>query len=288
MRSNDRVQGLVRLSSAAFAAVALLLVAPGCAASREYGDVLHGRSSCDSCQGPDWSLYREMSSGRLTCDTGCECAAAPACGCEALPAYPPGAKPGEAWCRVVIPAEYETIREPVQTACASVEKEWIPPVTEIRLKRVCVAPAWSEVIHTPGATRTDEMCAEGCPARQVTREVTVRGPCGCEKRCETVTIPATNCTTHREVCIQAPGREAISVPAQYVEEPCIVEVVPGRWVDRVIPPVVEMRERIVCKRPERVEWRRNPTCEVPVATVPNPCRPAAASTGPVVRPAASK
>ena len=82
----------------------------------------------------------------------------------------------------------------------------------------------------------------------------------CVTRCVEVSIPATDCTTRRDVCIQAPGRHVVRTPEQFIGEPCLVEVTPGRWVDKPIAPVVEMRTRIVCVSPERVEWRRNPSC----------------------------
>ena len=260
-----------------------LAVVPGCAGMHEYGDVIHTRTACDSGEGAPWKLNREMSSRCNPCDRAGACGCAPAeapcapkaCGarkgCAAIDAYPADAKPGEAWCRVVIPAKYETIREPVQTVCASVEQDWVPPVTRIQLRPVCAVAACDDVIRTPGATRMDVMCAEGCPARTETRSVCVKGPCGPETRCETCTIPATTCTTNREVCIRAPGRHDVRTPAQYIQDPCVVEVTPGRWVDRPVRPVVEMRTRVVCVSPERVEWRRNPTCEVPVVPSSSPC-----------------
>lgn len=273
-----RVRPAFRTSFASLlvvASAALVLTTAGCAATRGYDDVLRNRTSCDSCRGSDWTLYREMSSGTLKrCDPACACAEKPALGCATTDAYPKDAKPGEAWCRVVIPARYENVREPIETSCAEVRRVWVAPVTEIRLHRVCVSPASDEVIRTPGATRTDVMCCEGSPARTQTRTVTVQGPCGCETRCETVTIPAKNCTTKREVCIQAPGRHAVTMPASYVEDPCVVEIVPGHWIEEPTPAVVEMRERIVCLSPERVEWRRNPNCAVPVSPPYSSCVPA--------------
>ena len=255
----------------------VLVFASGCTSTREYDDVIHNRNGCISCGESPGASLRDMASGRSPCaDAGpCGCAAPPAaCGGAAADAFPAGAKPGEAWCRVVIPAKYETIREPVQTVCASVVHEWVPPVNRTEFHRVLAVPACDDVIHTPGATRTDVMCAEGCPARTETRTVCEQGPCGSKTRCETVTIPATNCTTAREVCIQAPGRHEIHTPDQYLEEPCLVEVTPGRWVDRPVPAVVEMRTRVVCVSPERTEWRRNPNCQVPAVRSCSPCVPA--------------
>jgi len=255
----------------------------GCAAMHEYDDVLLNRNRCDPGRcGAPWDLYRDMSSGRNPCaDDACGCRPKPACApaCAPTPAcdpcgrpvagapaaFPPNAKPGEAWCRVVVPAEQKTVVEPVTTVCAGVDRVWMPPVTEIRLRRVCVRPATQDVIRTPGATRTDVICAEGSPARTELREVTDCGPCGRTTRCEAVTIPATTCTTKREVCVQAPGRHVASTPAEYVEEPCVIEVTPGRWVERARPAVVELRTHVVCASPERVEWRRNPSCELPAA-----------------------
>ena len=256
----------------------------GCAAMHEYDDVVYNRSHCDSGRcGAPWGLYRDMSSGRNPCggDGACGCRPKPACApaCAPRPACDPCGRPvsaapgafhvgarlgeasGAARCQNVIPARQTTVVEPVTTACASVDRVWVPPVTEIRLRRVCVRPASEEVISTPGATRMDVMCAEDCPARTELRTVTEKGPCGCTTRCEPVTIPATTRTTRREVCIQAPGRHVVSMPAEYVEEPCLVEVKPGRWVDVPRPAVVEMRARLVC--------------ESPAAPVAAPCAPAA-------------
>lgn len=290
------MRGVVSTLSRSLALVVGVGLLAGCAAMHEYDDVVLNRNHCDSGQcGAPWGLYRDMTSGRNPCagDTcGCRpkpvcapacapaCPPKPACGPSGRPvsvapdAFPADAKPGEAWCRVVTPARQRTVVEPVTTVCAGVDRVWVPPVTEIRLRRVCIAPATESVICTPGATRTDVICAEACPARTEMRTVTEQGPCGCTTRCEPVTIPATTCTTKREVCIQAPDRRVVTTPAEYVEEACLVEVTPGRWVEKPRPAVVEMRSRLVCEAPERVEWRRNPNCEVPAPTVVAPCAPA--------------
>ncbi len=280
-----------RRAVGAFGLGLTLVFASGCAGMHEYDDVLHNRNRCNPCEGSNWDLYRDMSSRCNPCEgdgaCGCRpaaapCAPRPVCaprGCASTSGFAPGgdfpadAKPGEAWCRVVIPAKYETIREPVPTICAGVERDWVPPVTRVQFRSVCAVAASDQVVRTPGASRTDEMCAEGCPARTQTRTVCEQGPCGPVTRCETVTIPATMSTTRREVCVHPPGRHEVRTPAQYLKDPCLVEVTPGRWVDRPIRPVVEMRTRVVCVSPERVEWRRNPTCEVPGAPAATPLVP---------------
>jgi len=284
-----RVVSSLCRSLAVVLAVGLLA---GCTAMHEYDDVLRNRNGCDAGEcGAPWALYRDMASGRNPCGgDSCGCPAKPACApaCAPKPAcgpcgrpvtvvapdgFPAGAAAGETWCRVVVPARQRTVVEPVTTVCARVDRGWVPPVTEIRLRRVCAVPATEMVIETPGATRTDVMCGEGCPARTEMRTITEQGPCGCTTRCEPVTIPATTCTTKREVCIAIPGRHVVTTPPVYVEEPCVVEVAPGHFVDEPRPAVVEMRAHVVCDAPERVEWRRNRECELPHAPVVAPSAP---------------
>ncbi len=211
----------------------------------------------------------------LDCSTkaSTECVCATPDRATGLSDRPPGAKPDEVWCKVLIPAVYETITEDIETVCPSVQRSWVPPVMETRVIPVIIEPACTQVIRTPGATRVDAICTEVCPARTETRVVVHRDACGCGvKSCETVHVPAVMGTRPREVCVQAPATEIVHTPAVLSANVCQVEVRPGYWEETRMPGIRERRSRIVCTSPERWEWQRDPACGVP-APPPPPCLP---------------
>lgn len=203
----------------------------------------------------------------------CGCAT-PACA-PTLPERPPTARPGETWCKVLIPAQYATVTEEIETVCPSVQREWVPPLMGTRVIPVVLHPPGTDVIRTPGATRVDRVCTEICPARTETHAVVRTDGCGCTSTtCETVHVPAVNGMCAREVCVQAPGTKVLSVPEQISAETCQVELRPGYWRQTAVPGVKERRTRVVCKTPERWEWQRNPSCTPPAVPVVPPCLPA--------------
>lgn len=257
---------------------------------QRYGDVMRGRMPCRSCE-PTWDRYGRVMRGENPCTscgrTGDACSCRPACPtpppCPATEsaAMPPEAKPGEAWCRVYVPAQYETVTEQVTSVCATKRELWVPPVYESRVKRVLVEPERVETIELDGVTRSVETCEVACPARTEVVCRTERDACGCPKTVsETVTVPATTRTSLHDVCIAPPTKVTLRHPAVYSAELCEVEVKPGRWVTEDVPPVVETVTHRVCRSPERWEWRRNPTCEVPVPPATAPCAPSTPATAP--------
>jgi len=208
----------------------------------------------------------------------CDC---PPAGCATpthaipLPERAPGARPNEVWCKVLIPAVYETVTEEIETVCPSVQREWVPPLMESRVIPVVIVPACTEVIRTPCVTRTDGICAEICPPRTETRVVVRKDACGCGvKSCETIHHPAVMGTVDREVCVQGPGTVIVHTPEVVSANVCEVEVRPGYWRATQVPGVRETRTHVVCRSPERWEWQRDLTCAVPVAPVAPPCLPA--------------
>ncbi len=284
----------------ALAAVALFSLA-GCTAAnrgpnREYVEIMKGRQPCNCDEKKPWCDYLGVmkgqmpcpSSGRSTCSPDCGCAPKAACGCGPISAVssgvssgvpsaamPAGAKPGEAWCRVQVPAVYKDVTEQVTTVCATTTQVWVPPVYETKVKRVLVQPACTTYLDIPGVTRSVERCETCGPARTETRAKTTADACGrCVTTCETVTLPPVQRTRLDEVCIQSPTRQAVVEPAVYTTEVCEVEVKPGHWDTVTTPAVVENVTKRVCVSPERWEWRQNPTCTVPTPAPAAPCAPA--------------
>lgn len=254
--------------------------APGPGERRSLGSYLCEVDSPLACGAGGVGPRRSFASYQCEVDSPLRCGTTGgACGCAApacstpLPDRPPAARPGEAWCKVLVPARYETVTEEIETVCPSVRREWVPPLMETRVIPVVVQPASTEVIRTPGATRTDPVCTELCPARTETRVTVSKDACGCgTKTCETVHVPAVNGVRTREVCVQAPGTEVVTIPAQVSAEVCEVEVRPGYWRETKLPGVKERRSHVVCVSPERWEWQRNPSY-VPPAPPPPACAP---------------
>jgi hypothetical protein len=224
---------------------------------------------------------------------GCHaCGETPPC-----PPCPPQACPGEAWCRVLIPAQYETVWETVQLQCESCRCEWVPPVYETRVSEVCVRPACAREVYTPPVSRTIEECVEVCPKRtEMQRVCCPADPCPnpCAPRqadCwAQVEIPAQTTRVCREVCVSPAGTHTVYEPPLYetVAESCVVT--PGYWRTVNVPAVYDRVCHQVCKCPARWEWRRNTTCTVPTPCAPpSPCVPSvrpAPPPVPVVVPAA--
>jgi hypothetical protein len=283
---------------AALVGVTSLALTSCTSSMREYGEIMKGRQPCNCDEAKPWCDYGRImrgcspcpDAGRPTCGSPCApvqkpCGCAPAakpCGCAPTvgpvstgpSAMPADAKPGEAWCKVYVPATYETVWETVTTVCATTNQVWVPPVYETKVRQVCVQPERTWDAEIPGASKTIDRCETCAPARTETRTVTTKDACGrCTTRCETVEVPATNCTKPQDVCVLAPSRETFREPAIYVPEVCEVEVTPGRWETVKIPAVQEQVEKRVCVAPERWEWRRNAACAVPVPPSA-PCAPA--------------
>lgn len=259
--------------------------ATGVGARRSFGSYLCEVDSPLACGatgvGPRRSFGSytcEVLSPLACCATANAGGRAAATGVPGLPDRPPAARPGEAWCKVLIPARYETVTEEIETVCPSVQREWVPPIMETRVIPVVIQPACTDVIRTPGATRLDPICTELCPPRTETRVVVTKDACGCgTKSCETVHVPAVNGIRTREVLVTAPGTQVVSVPAMVSADVCEVEVRPGYWRETRIPGVKERRSRVVCVAPERWEWQKNPSY-VPPAPPPPPCAPARPAT----------
>jgi hypothetical protein len=226
---------------------------------------------------------------------GCSTSGRDACACvepcaSPCPDRPPAAHPGEAWCRVKIPAVYETRCETITVECETCRCEWVPPVYETRVREVCVKPPCAKEIHVPAVSRTIEECVEICPARvELQRVCCPVNPCPdpCAPRQEEcfaeVQIPAQTKRMCREVCVTPAATKTVYEPALYetVVENCVVK--PGYWRTVPAPAVHDRVCHQVCVQPERWEWRRNDACVVPAPCVPpSPCVPPAMA--PVVRP----
>jgi len=288
---------IVRRLAAAVAALAFVALAGCTSATREYGEIMRGRSPCNCDPKSPWCDYLSVmkgplpcpTSGRATCGADCGCAPKPACGgptpggepvsmapTASPTAMPAEAKAGEAWCRVLVPATYATVSERVQTHCGMTSPQWVPPVYKTEVRRVLVQPARTTTLEVAGASRILERCETCGPARTETRARTTTDACGrCVTACETVTLPPVQRTRTEEICVLSPSSHVVFEPAVYSAEMCEVEVTPGRWETVETAPVFEAVTKRVCVAPERWEWRRNTACAVPTPAVVAPCAPTA-------------
>lgn len=272
------------------------LLTAGCVSGRrtspsmgEYGEIMRGRQPCNCAEGTPWCDYLSVMRGETPCPTTGRARCTPDCGCPPKPcgcgpvsaapaALPVGAsrmptdlpaqaRPGEAWCRVHVPAKYETRTESVVTQCATETQVWVPPVYETRVRQVLVQPARTSVIELPALTRSVETCETCAPARTETVARTVADACGrCVTTCEPVQVPPVTRTRLREVAVVDPSRSVVFEPAVYTAEVCEVEVKPGRFDTLRTPEVRETVMRRVCVAPERWEWVREAACDVPGAS----------------------
>ena len=241
-------------------AVALGLMAAGCCGF----DLDLGCGSCDT-----------------GCDTGCEAptpcepvCAKPCDPCAGSTQRPGGlpdeAKAGEAWCRVMVPAQYEEYEERVLAKPASTSREWIEPVYEEREKKVCCTPAQTKQIQIPAEYEERSEQVMTCAARTVWQKI----PCepkdlqegekqgDCWKLTE---IPAQYRTVSKRVCTKEASCTTETIPPVYKTVMEKVMVKPGEWKCTPVEAEYKMVTRKRMSAPCRWEWRRNTNCDVPTA-----------------------
>lgn len=184
---------------------------------------------------------------------------------------PPNAQPGEAWCRVWVPGESQTVSRQVLCKPAETRQVRIPAQYGTRPKLVCVAPAKVSEVTRPGVWTTRKKDVLVCPEREVFRRVEC-GPqglgCG-ELQCECwmkQKCPPVFRTECEQVCVAPPRKEVKFVPAQYRTVPERFEISPARCETVCEPAQYKTVTQDVCCRPGRWEWRRNTDCEVPQET----------------------
>ncbi len=191
-----------------------------------------------------------------------ETACAPASAPEPAGERPPTAKAGEAWCRVWVPPVNELRERRVLVRPAGKRSIRVPAEYGTRPKLVCVAPAKLKESVKPGVwahEKEDVLVREG---RTVYRRVKCgNDPCGeCYKleKC-----PPEFDERCKAVCVTPPKKCVEYTPAQYkmVEER--FELRPAYCRTECTPAEYEIRTETVCVSPGRWEWRRNDTCEVP-------------------------
>jgi hypothetical protein len=202
------------------------------------------------------------------CETECCEAAPPPCTqCGPLPA---DALPGQAWCCVMIPPQFEEVETQVCTCPASCTKEWVPPEYEEQSHQVCVKPAGCRQVQIPGEWKDETQQVLVCPARTEWKRVecTPEQLAAGEKQGECwmlVEVPATYRTCTTRVCVRQPSCETVEEPAQYETVTERVCTKPGYYKEIPTPAQYETRKSQRCVSPARWEWRRNEACEVPQA-----------------------
>jgi hypothetical protein len=195
--------------------------------------------------------------------------------CAGAPACPPGnAMPGEAWCRVYIPPQYEEVECQVCVCPAQCERTWIEPVYETRTRRVCVCPEQCRTVPIPAEYRDEQYEVCVCPARTEWKQVDCKPSSElgsgeeqgeCWVLCE---VPAVMKTCTRRVCVKPASCTTEVIPARYEEQEYRECVQPGRWETREIPAQHETRKSRRCVAPGRWEWRLNRDCAVPAGCLP--------------------
>lgn len=189
---------------------------------------------------------------------------------KAPPGMPEGVKPGEAWCRILIPAQYKDVEEQVCVCPATTRCEQIPAVFEERTRQVCVCPAKTKTIKIPGEYETQTEKVLVCAARTEWRKI----PCtpsqlaAGEKQgdCwQLVEIPAQYKDVCKRVCVKEPSCKTETIPPVYKTVTEKVCVKPASTKQIPVPAKYETRTRKELVAPCRWEWRRNEDCEVPEA-----------------------
>lgn len=211
----------------------------------------------------------------MRCGTACAAAPAPCAPAPCAPVVavaasdeptpppndrPPSANPGEAWCRVWIPAEYEESTTRVCVAPAGKKKNWVAPVYGTRVNLECITGPEIREKTTPAqfAKRKVQIRVPG-----QTRCVCTKDNCGCPTRSQ-VTDPDSFRTECERLCL-TPERTCFEFkPAQYkaTEERYMIK--PGFCQEICTPARYETKSNRVCVKPGRWDWRRNTDCEVPM------------------------
>lgn len=227
-------------SGMAIALVALLCVS-----------TLGGCSSCGPCGDP--------------CDP-CGPVATPVCNaCGPLPAE---AKPGEAWCCIQVPAQYEEVEVQVCVCPEACQREWIEPVYEEQERQVCCTPARCERIEIPAEFEERSREVMVCPARtewvKIPCEASGLGEGEQQGDCYMLKeIPAQYRTVTERVCVKPASFEVKQLEPEYRTVKERVMVKPGEWKVNTVPARFETRKERRMVAPARWEWRRNADCEVP-------------------------
>ena len=92
--------------------------------------------------------------------------------------YPPNARPGECYARMLIPAEYRTITEKVIKKEASDKVEIIPATYKTVTKRVLVKPETTKLVTVPAQYGTKTEKVQISPARTVWKKGAGAGAAG--------------------------------------------------------------------------------------------------------------
>ncbi len=109
---------------------------------------------------------------------GSTSSAAPAMSAASGDLYPPNARPGECYARMLIPAEYRTVTEKVLKREASEKVAIIPATYKTVTKRVLVKPETSKLVSVPAKYGTKTEKVQISPARTVWKKGAGTGAAG--------------------------------------------------------------------------------------------------------------
>lgn len=191
------------------------------------------------------------------------------------PALPPGAKPGEVWCYIRVPAVTQTVSENAMVTPASCREEYVPPVTQEVTEPVVLKPEERRKIAVAAeyadqqeqvlvADSKTEWRKVDCQPKNMNQGEQV-GECW-----TLIQMPPQYATRTSRVCVRPESFREEVIPAQMGTQTRTVVVQEGFTKKIEIPPVYEVRTREVEVSPARWEWRRTSECDVPGGDAPAP------------------
>lgn len=201
------------------------------------------------------------------------------------PALPPGAKPGEVWCYIRVPAVTQTVSENAMVTPASCREEYVPPVTQEVTEQVVIKPEERRRIAVPAefadqqeqvlvADSKTEWRKVDCQPKNMNQGEQV-GECW-----TLIQMPPQYATRTSRVCVRPESFREEVIPAQMGTQTRTVVVQEGFTRKIEIPPVYEVRTREVEVSPARWEWRRTSECDLPAGAAPAAAPAAAPEAAP--------
>ncbi|MGI9284425.1 MAG: peptidoglycan-binding domain-containing protein [Pseudomonadales bacterium] len=196
--------------------------------------------------------------------------------------FPPNAKPGHCYARVLTPAEFETTEEEVLKTDASynieiipAEYEWVDEVVVVQeattklevipakyetiTEQVLVKPESKKIVEIPAVYRTEEEQVLDQPAHTIWKRTSSPADGALQTKLDKSTgevvclveVPASYKTVKKTVLAEPARTEEIIIPAEYKSVTKTVEVAPATTREITIPERTEVvKQRSLVKPPQ--------------------------------------